>query len=320
MPALLYALGGGWGHLTRAVALARALSSQGRALHILTNSPYASRISSAIPELNLITLPPDMPADRARKEALRVIHDAAPQCLIVDTFPRGLGGELAQVIETLAPKRVLIHRDLNPRYVAALNLRDFVRRHYDLILIPGEVEGRAFADLPAARATAPWLIPASGKSSEAIDILICAAGDRRELPWYGKVASLLRARCVAPVCPPGCPPELWIDHWPAVDLIANARVVVGGAGYNTIHECLTYQVPLIARPWVRQYDRQWLRARRASRRGRVIVVRDPEQAASAALNELHAAPPRRPFTPQNGAAEAARILCRFMDQRDNRLE
>src|SRR5690242_13582904 len=213
MPALLYALGGGWGHLTRAVALARASLARGITLRVLTNSPYAPRIASAIPDLCLITLPPDLPAAQARQETLRVIRDAAPDCLIVDTFPRGLGGELATTIEKLAPKRVLIHRDLNPRYVSSMNLHDFVRCHYDLILIPGEDEGRAFADHPAASITAPWLISASGNPAAPDDILVCAAGDARELPWYGKVASLLRARCIAPVCPPGCPPELWIDHW-----------------------------------------------------------------------------------------------------------
>lgn len=320
MPALLYALGGGWGHLTRDVALARALIEHGINLRILTNSPYAPRVSLAMPDLPLITLRPDLSSSEARTETLRVIREAAPDCLIVDTFPRGLGGELAATIESIAPKRVLIHRDLNPRYVAAMNLYDFARRHYDLILIPGEEEGRAFADHPAARITAPWLIPASAEPAAPDGILVCAAGDARELPWYGEVASLLQARCVAPICPPGCPPELWIDHWPAVDLIANAAVVIGGAGYNTIQECLAYQVPLIARPWPRLYDRQWLRARRAAKRGCVIVVRDPEEAASAAREQLRAAHPRNPVKLQNGAEDAAAILSRFMNQRDNCLE
>jgi predicted glycosyltransferase len=320
MPALLYALGGGWGHLTRAVALARASLARGITLRILTNSPYAPRIASAVPDLPLITLRADLPADQARQETLRVIREAAPDCLIVDTFPRGLGGELATTIEKLAPKRVLIHRDLNPRYVSAMNLHDFVRRHYDLILIPGEDEGRAFADHPAARLTTPWLIPASREPVAPDGILVCAAGDARELSWYGKVASLLRARCIAPICPPGCPPELWIDHWPAVDLIASAGAVVGGAGYNTIQECLAYQVPFVTRPWPRQYDRQWLRARRAAKRGRVIVVRDPEEATSAAREQLRTARPMNPVKLQNGAEEAAAILCRFMNQRDDRLE
>ena len=46
---LIYALGGGWGHLTRAVALANALPfGQTR---ILTNSPYASLVDLSVEQV-----------------------------------------------------------------------------------------------------------------------------------------------------------------------------------------------------------------------------------------------------------------------------
>src|SRR5712692_7049486 len=89
-------------------------------------------------------------------------------------------------------------------------------------------------------------------------------------------------------------PRPEIMHWPASDLFAAARVVIGGAGYNTIHECLACNVPRIARPWPRQYDRQWLRAKRAARRGSVTIVRQPKEAALAALRQLTAGQPDRP--------------------------
>ncbi|HEV2690541.1 MAG TPA: glycosyltransferase [Bryobacteraceae bacterium] len=305
---MIYALGGGWGHLTRAAALARAASARGISLRILTNSPYAARVARAMPELDLITLSPHLPVAQAREEALRWIRRVAPACLIVDTFPRGLGGELADSLPSLAARKVLIHRDLNPHYVRTTGLRDFVRSHYDLILIPGEDEGGAFSDLPAAVVTAPWLIRSSTEVSTRSGILICAAGTAEELPWYGAIAALLRARCVAPVCPLGCPPECWLDYWPAADLIAGSSVVIGGAGYNTVHECLAYRVPLIARPWPRTYDRQWLRARRATKRGEVTIVRDPEEAAAAALKQLQVSRPPGPIEFRNGADESFALL------------
>jgi predicted glycosyltransferase len=311
-PWLIYALGGGWGHLTRAVALARAVSTHGRRIRILTNSPYAARVAKLMPELDLVALRSDLPIAEAREATLRCIRETAPRCLIVDTFPRGLGGELAGSLRLLATTTVLIHRDLSPHYVATAGLHDFARSHYDLILIPGEDEGRAFAELPNSQITSPWLIRSPDEVRAlkigGSGILICAAGNAEELAWYGEVASILKVRCVAPIRPPGCPPDCWIDYWPAADLIAAADVVIGGAGYNTIHECLAYGVPLIARPWPRAYDRQWLRARRAAKRGMVTVVRKPEEAALAAKGQLQIARPRRSAEFRNGAMEAVTLI------------
>lgn len=136
-------------------------------------------------------------------------------------------------------------------------------------------------------------------------MLVCAGGSREELAWYGEAASLLlragaRVRCVAAECPPGCPAECWIQHWPAMELFGEADVVVGGAGYNTVYECLGCGIPLIARPWPRTYDRQWLRARRAAQSGTVIAVKTPDEAAAAAFTVPYPAAPIF----RDGAAEA----------------
>jgi len=323
---LIYALGGGWGHLTRAVALARAAS--GQRVRILTNSPYAAQVHSVMPELDLVAVNPELPVAEARERALHYIRTASPGCLIVDTFPRGLGGELAGCLDSLAPVRVLVHRDLNPRYVEEAGLREFVESKYDLVLIAGEGEGRAFGHLATARVTAPWLIRPPSNSGYASlrsrlgqwsrnvgafeSVLVCAGGTEEELAWYGAVVTRLdrkaTVRCVAPVCPPGCSRELWIEHWPAIDLYATAGVVVGGAGYNTIHECLAYGIPLIARPWPRKYDRQWLRARRAARLGSVTIVKHPEEAAAEAIRQLRARPAKPLLGIRNGTLDAVELI------------
>jgi hypothetical protein len=223
------------------------------------------------------------------------------------------------LIDSLAATKVLVHRDLSPSYVAAARLSAFVRSAYDLILIPGKGEAAAFADLPAAAVTEPWLIrdpPLERSLGRKRCVLVCASGAAEELAWYGAVVALLltldrglNIRCVAPICPPGCPKECWIEHWPAVDLYPTAGVVIGGAGYNTVHECLAWQVPLIARPWPRKYDRQWLRARRAARRGSVTVVEKPDEAAEAAFRQLPQRPPRRYRTEiHNGVTEALTLI------------
>jgi len=236
MNALIYALGGGWGHLTRAASLARAAGARHR-IRILTNSPYAMRVAKAMPELDLIALDPSLDLERARSRSIEEIQAADCGCLIVDTFPRGVGGELAGLLGTLPVTKVLIHRDLNPRYVAEAGLRSFVRSIYEMVLIPGAGEAGAFADLPKAVVTNPWLIraPQPHRGHDGRRILVCASGETAELPWYGAVVNFLQSyypsvdvRCVAPACPAGCPLEYWIEYWPAADLYhtVEARVTI----------------------------------------------------------------------------------------------
>lgn len=267
---LVYALGGGWGHLTRALALG--------AQPILTNSPYADRVRQALPDTAILSV--------HGGEVRALIAAAKPDLLIVDTFPRGLRGELADLIPALGCPKILIHRDLDPDYVQQYHLREYVAAHYHRVILPGE--GDAFADLPIAVRTEPWIVRAPQPLAEPPpDIVVCASGNASELPWYGAVMALLaheNARCLAPDLPPNCPPDRWIHHWPAIDWIAAARVVIGGAGYNTVHECQACQTPLIAKPWPRLYDRQLHRARRAG----ATLADTPQQAADAARLLLRA--------------------------------
>jgi hypothetical protein len=372
---LIYALGGGWGHLTRAVALA-SIAGRERPVRILMNSPYASIVvgrtpwSARVPldppvadycnssrptrasaadqgvrptkelnkelnqakDLDPVILDHRAPAEAVRRAVLREIAECRPSCLIVDTFPRGIGGELADVLTSLDARKVLVHRDLNPRYVNAAGLRSFVTSHYDLVVVPGPCEGSQFGDLPIAVETAPWLVRPADQipdrsavknllrltPEEESCVLVCAAGKQDELDWYAAVVSAIRerepgapVRLVAAERPAACPEECWVRYWPAMDLFQCAAVVVGSAGYNTVQECLAWRVPLVARPWPRIYDRQSIRAEQASARGRLTVVETPEDAARSALLQINNGPPGEPSY-ANGAAEAVRRICTLL--------
>lgn len=303
MNIVIYALGGGWGHLTRASALTHALGGRAR-VRILANSPYLSIVQTAMPELEIVAV-------STREEVISVLAGEDFDVLVVDTFPRGLGGELAPVLPSLCALKVLIHRDLNLEYVAWANLRAFVAPHYDAVLRPGE-DG-PLADLPQSRSTAPWLIRAPAATGPGVDVVICAGGYAPEISWYGQVAALLARRvtlrCLAAELPPGCPPECWIRHWPSIDWTAHAGAVVAGAGYNTVHECRAFSVPLIARPWPRKYD---LQRERAERFPSITIVETAEQAAHAALEAI-----TRPRDPPpvfaNGAVTAAGYILGVRD-------
>ena len=291
----IYAMGGGWGHLTRAVALARILDGP---VIVFSNTAYADLVRSAEPGVTIEAGPPH--------HVLRRVSQIAPGTLVVDTFPRGVGGELTCLLPRLKARKVFVRRDLNPRYLAWANLEEWIRQHYDLVFIPGELE----ANMPGAVVTPPWLIrdPAELPRRQRFDVLVCAAGNTQELEWYGQVARMLASRninaaCVAPTCPPGCPPELWVRHWPAIDLISCARVVIGGGGYNTVYECQACGVPLLAKPWPRKYDRQERRARHSA----AATVSTPEEAVAAACSLLHTPTQTRPG-PGGPPWQAARLL------------
>jgi hypothetical protein len=313
---LIYALGGGWGHLTRALALGR-IAARDRPVRILTNSPYAGMVwpafgrltgGTACPTsnaLDLVALDARATAEETRAAVMRQIAECRPSCMIVDTFPRGIGGELVGVLGNLRARKVLVQRDLNPRYVAAARLREFVAAHYDLVLAPDGWLVRCAGEIPDRGHVEEAL--RLGPNEEH-SVLVSASGKAEELGWYGAVvAELLErsvtVRCIAAECPPRCPVEYWVQYWPAMDLFGCAAVVVGGAGYNTVEECLAWNVPLVTRPWPRKYDRQELRAQWASARGRVIAVQDPEEAARAAI-ELNRDGPSRVPEFLNGAVEA----------------
>jgi len=318
---LVYALGGGWGHLTRAAALARVARGPVR---ILTNSPYAGAVCARMPELDIVALNPELPAARAREETVRRVEASGAACLIVDTFPRGLGGELATLLPKLGAVRVLIHRDLNPDYIRQKGLEEFVGSSYDVVIRPGRAEAGSLAGLPQVRTTAPWLIRSAHElpSREAARrllgleerrcVLVNAAGNREEQEWYGSVTRALigaregvAVRCVAPVCPPGCPREAWLNYWPAMDLLPGVDAVVGGAGYNTVNECVACGVPLLTRAWPRKYDRQSLRAV-----GQAEACPTGIDEAVAAVRARLGGPARTEMRREfpNGAREAVEIL------------
>jgi hypothetical protein len=294
---LIYALGGGWGHLTRAAALAHAMGPSD-AVRILSNSPYIPLVQTAMPHLHI-------ESTATREAAVRAIQRGAMDILVVDTFPRGLGGELAAILPFLQLPKILIHRALNPAYVTSANLREFVATNYQRVLCPGE-QG-LLADLPQAIQTAPWLIrdPVGNTSTE---VIVCAGGNSQELGWYGEVTALLSSeadvRCIAATLPPACPASAWLAHWPAIDWIAGCRAVVGGAGYNTVNECLALGIPLIAKPWPRKYDDQ---RQRAERHPGIRIATTPEHACRAALGALSCALQPKPAF-KNGVSQAAAAL------------
>lgn len=342
---LIYALGGGWGHLTRSLALARIAANQ-VPVTILTNSEYAPFVVPDTAHVQIERLSPHWPRSAIVAAIQQRLRCADASCLIVDSFPRGLGGELVDLLtQRQGQPTILVHRDLNPAYVSAHHLAAFVRTAFDRVLIPGDgsptpevgEQGLPLATLPQSCYTAPWLLRTAEElpdralacshlglenlTPETPVILVITAGQQPELSWYGAVTVALAqafpqaiVRCLAPVCPPHCPPRLWRFHWPAIDCLPAADVVVGGAGYNTFYECQSLGIPLVARPCPRLYDRQQARIDRWWQQPNagdwwVRSVSTVEAAIAAVAQALHQAP-QHSGSPSyvNGAIEAVQLI------------
>lgn len=315
---LIYAMGGGWGHLNRALALGRLAAREGR-VKILTNNAYFSAIQPFFPapEWEFFVLATETHFNRTCQQVQQIFSDQQFEYLIVDTFPRGLGGELAEILPDLRIKgRTLVHRHLNPEYVQAKNLEKFVENAYDLILNPGERMPLAFEKLPQFKTTQPWLIrnweelPTREQACKILGldplhlnskvVLILASGRPDELLFYGRLTTELASdlagvivRCLAVEKPQNCPEELWQFYWPAFDCLPAADVVVGGGGYHTVNECQALRIPLVVFPWSRVYDQQHLRVQQLMTDDPTyptILVNHLEKARAAVWELLNFAP------------------------------
>ena len=324
---MIYALGGGWGHLTRALALGR-IAALYCSVKIVTNSPYFFYLQDKLEvgcQVEAISADAGLSATCDRVQ--EVLQDCY-SCLIVDTFPRGLGGELAEVLPHLTIPRILIHRDITPSYVRVKSLHSFVLQHFDVVVVPGEGKDLPLADLPIVKHTAPWLIRSATElpdlmqarillklpntSPFASTIVVCAAGRTSELEFFAEVAIALTSnfpttavRLLSPRCPRGFPASLWISHWPGIECLRAANIVVGGAGYNLVAECTALGIPLVAFALPRLYDRQEQRACQ-----RCYWVRSLGEALATVgklLNCGQTGVPN-PVTYVNGAVEAQAIV------------
>ncbi|MBU7582260.1 MAG: UDP-N-acetylglucosamine--LPS N-acetylglucosamine transferase [Nostoc sp. TH1S01] len=321
---LIYALGGGWGHLNRALALGR-IAAKDREVRIITNSPYALKINHEGCIVNWISEQAGFSA--TCQQVQEMILNTQYDRLIIDTFPRGLGGELADILPQLQPiPRILIHRDISPEYVTAKNLRSFVAQNCDKVIVPGEGQDLPLADLPNVQHTAPWLIRNAEELPDRMSvrshilkvnpdiktILVCAAGNASELSFFTQITLRLQqnfpqyaVRILAANCPADIPEPLWISHHPGIECLVAADVVVGGAGYNTVYECAAVGVPLVAFAFKRLYDRQ---AKRANKVYRVQNIQQAITTVSTLLDRIELAKNLSVPSYINGAVQALHYI------------
>ena len=290
---LMYAMGGGMGHVTRATALSRALLQSSSAdprqcetrVTLLTNSSFATGLnieSELGPRAEVLRVDSSLDRHATVAEVQRVFGSESADAVVVDTFPRGLAGELAQILPGLNCRKILVHRDLNPKYCQQYRLAEFVE-NYDQLIVPGEAA--PFENLPNAISTQPWLVrnedelltpdearfrlAVTGSRLPVAVVLGCGRLDEinQMYGWATRLAdefpAALEVRFVVMQKPhPDVTHESTarnfkvISIWPFFQAIRGANIVISGGGYNSVNEAKAAGVRFCGIPRRRLYDRQ----------------------------------------------------------------
>jgi hypothetical protein len=330
-PWFIYALGGGLGHLNRALALARQAGKLGVSSLVLTNSPYVELVYKSVlwqdelsKSVELILVPQHATHRNLAGIVAAQLERTKVSRVIVDTFPRGIAGELAELLPALCKKEqlVLVARDITPRYVKEYQLIDFIKHHYALVVNPGDHSSSSLATVSVP--TEPWLI----RDSEEMRLLQVPYSDSRILISYSgmpdeslkfeQLMSVLMQRFPREEFSCLCPgdfspaadlevklPRRYTGAWPGMDYVAKAKVVIGGGGYNLIAECRALAVSIISMPQRRLYDRQDTRARINARHVANTVQEVVSQLSSLLLETIGC---RQTPVYTNGAAQATRMI------------
>lgn len=318
---LYYALGGGLGHLTRGLALARHLARRGGPpLAILTNCGI--RLPEAATVLQLPTHPEPQAAELSAL-VRELVLALRPAVLAVDAFPAGILGELPPVLSELPCRKAAILRRLQPEWIERWRLPHLLGEAYDAAALvePGADFGGLPASLrridarPVLIRDADELLPdhlAREKwAATGARRMVCAVstgtrpGDQGLLGTARKAA--LAAFPDAEVCfatpfPGGMPAGDYVNHYPLMEWLAGVDLVIGPCGYHLCHETAAVGVPAIFIPQRRLYDDQWARAA-----GRA-VARSPQELQATIGELLHDTAPRPTPVYENGAAEVACLL------------
>lgn len=226
----------------------------------------------------------------------RIVRQYPPRLFAVDTFPRGIVGETADLIPTLGCPAVLIQRYLNPLYLRQFNVAAFVGQHYRFVLrladaLPPQtlsqrtidvppVTIRSQRELPRNVMRAGWLFLDWGEGTEPYLAVALDLARRR-----GKPIRVVRRG----------------EVFPPIELMQQAEVMAAGGGYNIFHEAGLTQTPTIFIPGRRMYDDQFGRA-----------VNAPNARTPESFRSLLEGPPPQP--PPAHAGEGAAVVVGHLEK------
>lgn len=297
---IYYAPGTGLSHLTRAIAVLRAWNRITKRSSVLASySRYASLAQREGVRLR------QLPGPNAQAIE-RLFRELSPKLLVVDTFPRGTVGELAEVMAKLQIPAVLVQRYVNPAYLRQYNVAAFVGQYYRLVIriadaLPPQtlsqrtidvppVTIRDAKELPHPLQRSGWLFLDWGEGEGSDDFLAVAHEEARR---RGKEFRAVRRG----------------EAYPAVELMPSFELVIAAGGYNVYHEAALTGTPVIFVPARRMYDDQF---------GRTVHVANA-RSPQALRSMLHAEPPAPPPPHDgSGAAQLVNALRQVLEESEKK--
>jgi predicted glycosyltransferase len=339
----------GLGHLRRTIAITAHLArTDVRATSLIVTGSPVQALFDLPPRVEAITMPTltrdrtgthrsrrlALEADEVRRLRGTIARAAAlafePDCAVVDRFPLGLDGELAPTLRALRAagcRLVLGLRDIEDdparvRRTWGPDLREAIRRYYDLVLVYGppsppldaidclewdedslavpvvhvgyvgavETGSEPDDDLPD-----DYVLATVGGGCDGFDVLatFVEALQLEPLPYPAVVVTgpLMPREDVERLEELAGGLRVQVRRFrPNLEgSIARARAVVCMAGYNTVAEVMRARKPALLVPRVRPISEQLLRAQELGRRGLQDVLHPSELSAAtmrAALDRL----------------------------------
>lgn len=219
MRILIYALGNGWGHLSRCLSILHQLNLENHEVTILIDSPYLSYIKQYFKGVNLIQV-------FAVSQVIEAFNNQFDY-IIVDTFATGLFGELESLLPKVQGIKYFIHRLIKPELVA--KYKSFCHNFDKIFSIEKDLPLSFF---PNNINTDPWLIKSRdslidrnlayrllniNNQEEKLIILVIASGYKEERLIYQEVARRLalsddQVRYISMHKPSMVPITLWVKY------------------------------------------------------------------------------------------------------------
>jgi hypothetical protein len=271
---LYYALGGGLGHITRALAVSHTLRVREKVVIISSMNPSALEF---IPDKIQLVQPPAYTHQDSNKLIAYIQHlieEYRPSEFIIDSFPLGVYGELKNIVYTGI--RTYLARLLKWDRYTKVSGNQFFIFNQTFILEPLHDDHRFIIDrisetlsplelsdplqikpLPAiADLDRHWLVLHSGPDDE-VDDLITHAKQIREIEQKQNPLLLVTPSAINKWTHQ---PVTHIRFYPALLLMPHVEKIITACGFNTMRQANAYRNKHHFFPFARRFDDQYFRA------------------------------------------------------------
>lgn len=324
---IIYALGGGMGHIVRAVSLAGAINRISSIEPVVLTIPEFAQFAKREIE-NVEIIEPSEDSNEYRSKIIDRMNCLSPKILVVDALPMGLMGELRDFLPAFTGKKVLIARILREYYRQVMDIENYVYGHYDLVI---KSEKFPYFNFPYRKSIE--VAPILARSGERVmnrhqardklkvpkdRILVMAVSTHQPLRAdaffqmvYHSLMRIGEERAVMKFASPygeADPSAVHTSYFPLMELMAGIDIVVGHAGYHLVHETEALRVPFLCFPQERLYDDQ--QARIADIKREDFVLFKTAREVEDALRKIIGIAARRGTKPNfaNGADDAAKAI------------